>query len=97
MRVLTRNVTIHVDGEPVSIGPGACPDRLARLIQMPGIWADSDGQDSDEAPVGRPAKNGTRDDWAAYAESLELDVDDDMSRNDIIALVDSGESDDAEV
>lgn len=35
------------------------------------------------ATVERPAGNGSREEWAAYAETQGVDVTDDMSRNDI--------------
>lgn len=96
MRVLTRNVTVHVDGEPVDVGPGACPDRLARLIQRNDVWADADETAEDEtveAEAERPAGNATREAWVAYAGTLDLEVEDDMKREDIIALVDLADAD----
>lgn len=43
---------------------------------------------ADFAVVERPAGNASRELWVEYAETLDLDITDDMTRSDIIALID---------
>jgi hypothetical protein len=64
------------------------PDWAAEQIDNPDIWADgdADGDDSGEPP--RAGKGSGRDAWAAYAESLGVEFDEDATRDDIIAAVD---------
>lgn len=40
-----------------------------------------------------PARNGTRDEWATYADKLNLDFPDDAGRDAIIAIVDAANPD----
>jgi len=43
---------------------------------------------ADFTEVERPAGNASRELWVEYAETLDLDITDDMTRSDIIALID---------
>jgi hypothetical protein len=48
--------------------------------------SEPEAEPEDQAPP-RAGKGSGRDEWAAYAESVGLDVDDDMTRDEIIAAV----------
>ena len=43
---------------------------------------------ADFAEVERPAGNASREVWVEYAETLDYEISDDMTRNEIIALID---------
>lgn len=82
------NTWVHV-GE-TRYGPDdAVPDEVAEKITNPDVWAD----DSDTAEKagenlvtgGRPRGNASREEWAAYALSRGVAVDDGMTRDDIKA------------
>lgn len=57
--------------------------------------AKSDGEGDGEGREGEPPRKGKgsgRDAWAAYAETVDVVVEDDWSREDIIAAVDAAAS-----
>lgn len=63
----------------------------ARLAELGPAPASNDSDDADDAE--RPAKNASREDWNAYAESLGLAPEDYSSKDDVIAAVDEAEQD----
>lgn len=105
-------VVIDGEPEPVLCGPGPVPDRIAAHITMPGVWADEelvgpspaeqavddDAVDAvdDDGIVERPSPQAGRPKWAAYAESLDIDVTEDMDKATIRAAVEAVESTEAD-
>lgn len=69
--------TVHEAGTE----PG---EDVAGQITNPDAW---DGEGSGEPP--RSGKGSGADAWRTYAESMGVTVDEDMSRDDIIAQLDS--------
>lgn len=69
------------------------PPEVAKAITNPDAWEDStppaaeESDDAEEPP--RSGKGSGEDAWRAYAERLGINVPDDASRDDIIALVDA--------
>ena len=84
-------------GKSVLFVPGdEVPDWAAALITNPNCWVDGElpkGKDSGPAADGdappRAGKGSGRAEWAAYAESVGVQVDDDATRDEIIAAVDA--------
>lgn len=60
------------------------PEDVAGQITNPDAW---DGESSGEPP--RSGKGSSADVWRKYAESLGVTVDEDATRDDIIAQLDS--------
>lgn len=86
----------------VTGGPIDPDDDLAEWLveyrsQQEAEAAQSDeGDTSDEGGDGtleEPAGNASRDEWAAYAESIGVEFDDDAGRNDIRDAVEAAQSD----
>lgn len=82
---------VHVGG--VVYAPGdEVPAHHARLITNPKAWdgeVPAPGDASSPVPPPRAGKGSGRDEWAAYASALGVDVDVSASRDDIIAAVDT--------
>jgi uncharacterized protein YycO len=55
-----------------------------------GVWEPVGSQTSSDGPPPKAGKGSSRDVWAAYAADRGVDVDDDMSRDDIIEAVEEG-------
>lgn len=81
MRAPTGEVRVFLAGEEV---PGWAADRID-----PSFF-EGDADAAVEAPP-RAGKGSGRDEWAAYAASLGVDVDDDAGRDDIIAAVEAAQ------
>lgn len=89
---------VHVDG--VAYGPGdTVPPKVAKRIGDH-AWTDADQDGADEVSVNDPAGSGGDveapprsgrgsgiDAWRAFAERNGYDTDDEMSRDDVIALL----------
>ena len=100
MRKLKMYVTVHekdakgnIDGESFTFGPGDdLPEWAEAAIENPDVWADEDIDEDDvDTGGGEPPRTGAgsgRANWAAYAESLGIEVPDGASRDEIIDLVD---------
>lgn len=77
-------------GRQAQFGPGdAVPDWAIAAITNPDVW-DGEADPSPEPepePVDRPRGNAGRAAWAAYAASRDIEVEDDMGRDDIVAAV----------
>lgn len=92
--------TVHVhEGEDGVAGTfvfeaGTVPPPWAvALITNPDAWGETppDVSPGDGGADGVPPRHGagsSRAAWAAYADTVGVDVDEDMSRDDIIAAVD---------
>jgi hypothetical protein len=86
---------VWVDG--VLYGPaGKKPDKdVAEQITNPKAWADTADADSGAESgdgSGIPPKGGAgsgKDAWKAYADSLGVAVDDDATRDDIVAALEA--------
>lgn len=103
-RTLAKTVHVEDEthGRAVYLAGTVPPDWAQNLIQNPKAWqsdedtnaeGESEGS-SDEhgGEVKRPGKSGPgsgRDQWAAYATSVGVEVGDQMSRDDIMAAVDA--------
>jgi len=94
-------VTVHDEnGAPHTFEPGSeVPDWAARKISNPNVWDGDAPVFDDENPEGdlseddvdEPARSGRGSGlpvWKAYAASLDIEVPDDASRDDVIKLVD---------
>lgn len=93
---------VHVaddKGEIHVYGPDTkeLPAWAVKAITNPAAWADGDtataaepspAAGEDEEPP-RAGKGSGRAEWAAYAASVGVEVDDDATRDDIIAAVDA--------
>jgi hypothetical protein len=86
-------------GKSVLFVPGdEVPDWAAALITNPNCWVDGElpttkaaaEPAADDAPP-RAGKGSGRSEWAAYAESVGVTVDEDATRDEIIAAVDAAE------
>lgn len=96
MARLRSYVHVPVGMDWVVYGPDdEVPAEHAALITNPKAWADgelpsgsevADGSASDEAPP-RAGKGSGREEWAAFAESRGVHVDEDDKRDDIIAAL----------
>lgn len=92
MRMLNTYVHLVVDGDPRVFGPSdVVPDDVAELITNPDVWVTGteldDEDESDRPPLtGKGSGKGA---WTDYAESLGIEVPEDASRDDIVALVDA--------
>lgn len=66
------------------------PDWARESITNPDVWDGEDGEAPAEfSPIPeRPKGNASRDTWLAYAAQEDVEVEDDMNRDDIIAAVD---------
>lgn len=64
------------------------PDWAAAKITNPKAWAE---QPEPQAPSGAPAKNASREVWAAFAAVRSVDVAADATRDQIIAAVGAAE------
>jgi hypothetical protein len=79
-------------GRQGTFGPSDdVPDWARTAITNPDVW---DGEDEAQPEieleaeiVERPRGNASRDAWAAYAASRDIEIEDDMSRDDIVAAV----------
>lgn len=82
---------VHVDGRVY--GPGDdVPAEHARLITNPKAWEAGAAPSLEASAPAEPPRSGKgsgRGEWAAYAASLGVDVQDADSREDIIAAVDA--------
>lgn len=98
---MARKLTIHVHaverledgsyGRSQSFGPGdEVPDWARAVITNPDVWEGEEDTSPEPEPttVERPRGNASRDKWAAYAAARDIEVEDDMNRDDIIAAVD---------
>jgi hypothetical protein len=83
-------------GRQGTFGPGdSVPDWARSVITNPDVWDGEDDEDRspepepepEPEPVDRPRGNAGRPAWAAYAASRDIDIEDDMGRDDIIAAV----------
>lgn len=100
-------ITVHVQdpetGRHVVLHKGAeVPDRLVSRISNPHVWADAEeaaeaaerAAEQESAESGEPPRSGKgsgRDAWVAFAADHGVHVDDEDSRDDIIAgLVSAG-------
>lgn len=91
--------TVYVLDEhdaPHAFGPGdVVPAWAAEKITNPDVWASPDVGDGGAPGVpvdGEPPRNGKGSGlvaWIEYAESIGVDVDEDASRDDVIASVDA--------
>jgi hypothetical protein len=105
MAKLSSYVHVPVDGDWVVYGPDdEVPAEHAALITNPKAWEDgelpsakatkSSADESTEGTGGEPPRSGKgsgRDAWTEFAESREVHVEDEDSRDDIIAaLVEAG-------
>ncbi len=61
------------------------PSWAQKAITNPDVW---DGEADEPSVLEAPAGNASRDKWAAYAEQEGVEVEDDMTRDDIKAAVD---------
>lgn len=89
-RELSANV--YVDG--VLYGPAgeSPPKDVAERITNPKAWAGTVDADDDSGEAGIPPKGGAgsgKDAWKAYADSLGVAVDDEASRDDIVAAIEA--------
>lgn len=75
-------------------------EALKRFLAAGWTLVDADlASESGDPAVGdevsaRPRKNASRDDWAAYAESLGIEVPESAKQSEIRALVDADLADD---
>lgn len=82
-------------GESVRFLPGdEIPEWAQALITNPNCWVDGElpaAKSDDSEPVAPPraGKGSGRDEWAAYAASLGVEVDAEAGRDDIIAAIDA--------
>jgi hypothetical protein len=84
------------DGETLSqvFGPDdEVPSWAQKAITNPDVWDSPDDAALQLAPsaaelLERPKGNASRDSWAAYAAQEGVELEDDMTRDDIIAAVD---------
>lgn len=95
--------SVYVDdpnevGKSVLFVPGdQVPDWAVPLITNPNCWVDGElpkAKDTETAADGAPPRAGKgsgRSEWAAYAESVGVVVDEDATRDEIIAAVDAAE------
>ena len=75
------------DGTITSYGPGdTVPADVAKQITNPDVW---EGSSSAEAPPARSGAGSGKDKWVAYAEANGVTVDDDATRDDVIAAVEA--------
>lgn len=89
----TLNTNVHAvgpDGQSQVFGPGdEVPDWARKAITNPDVW---DGKDdtatADAVEPPRAGKGSGVDAWRSYAESRGVALEDDMTRDDIIAAVD---------
>lgn len=91
------NVWVHVGDK--RYGPDDdVPQDVADQITNPDVWAERGPGASDAAPAvrdGAPVRPPThgagsgRDAWVAYAVTKDVEVSDDMTRDDIVAAVDA--------
>lgn len=61
------------------------PSWAQKAITNPDVW---DGEADEPTTLEAPAGNASREKWAAYAEQEGVEVEDDMTRDDIKAAVD---------
>lgn len=78
---------------------GVKPERAKRLIERGYKLIDGElpdeGQEAPAAPgpeAERPSSGALKASWVAYAESLDIDVSESMSKADIIAAVEAHEA-----
>ena len=76
--ILTHELGGNKEGDTIEVTPGAAELLIA----------------SEYATVvgGQPAKNASLEAWKGYAESLDIEVDEDAKRDDVIALVETFET-----
>lgn len=81
-------------GRQGTFGPSDdVPDWARAAITNPDVWdGEDDAQPEPEpepepGPLDRPRGNAGRPAWAAYAASRDIEIEDDMGRDDIIAAV----------
>lgn len=81
-----------------SFKPGdEIPEWAQRVITNPNCWVNGElptftqPDSPDSAAPPRAGKGSGRDEWAAYAASLGLELPDDAGRDEIIAAVDAAE------
>lgn len=100
----TVHVHVDEHGEPgrfVFEAGTVPPEWAVPLITNPDAWADSSGSEAEpgsepvdtpdggvDGPPPRTGQGSSRAAWAEYAESVGVDIDDDMSRDDIIDAID---------
>lgn len=89
-RKLTSTVYLTAeDGSVTSYGPGdTVPADVAKRITNPDVWEGSDDAESDGPPP-RAGAGSSKDKWVAYAEANGVTVDEDATRDDIIAAVEA--------
>lgn len=64
------------------------PAEVVELIDNPAVWESDEEPEDDEEPEGLPPMSGKgsgRDAWAAYAQANGVAVDDDATRDQIVA------------
>lgn len=84
--------TADADGVAHVFAPGDdVPDWARRKITNPDVWVDdSPDADAEDGALQEPPRAGRgsgRDEWAAFAQSHGVTVDDDDSRDDIITVL----------
>lgn len=89
---MPRKLTTHVWVDGNWYGPDSkVPADVAEKITNPKVW-DSEDDAPSAVPASevleRPKGNASRDAWSAYAAQENVEVEDDMNRDDIIAAVD---------
>lgn len=91
-RRLRTAVAVHTKAGTVWLSAGQCPpEGVAELVTAPHAWED-DGRLLPEEPVEEagptePARGSTKAVWAEYAHAIGVEIDDSMSRAQIIAAV----------
>lgn len=84
-------------GHPRVFSPGDdVPEWAADRITNPAAWASDDPESTQPVGSERPPMSGKgsgRNAWAAYAETIGVAVDADMTREDIAAAVEEAEQD----
>lgn len=76
------------DGAPVSLKAGDVIPKGATV----GAHLTDEAAEADEPDAGRPKGNSSKEKWAAYAESLEITIEDDWKTADIKAAVEAHEA-----
>lgn len=91
MRRLAAHVHVNDEHGKVHVfGPGdQVPDWAAAKITNPKAWEPE--PEPELAAAGRPARNASREVWAAFAGVRGIDVPDGATRDQIIAAVDEAE------
>lgn len=84
-RKLAANV--HVGGR--FFEAGSTPDKeFADQITNPKAWGeDVESEATSDGPPPKAGRGSGKEAWAAYAEKLDVDVDADATRDDIVAAV----------